>query len=48
VIGPESIIYCQKIGDLRYDLPPEPTFVPDDVAIAVLESASPETEEELI
>lgn len=38
-IGTETIIYCQKIGDVRYDLPPEPATTPELVSSVFGEEA---------
>ncbi|KAI4844175.1 hypothetical protein E4T44_06342 [Aureobasidium sp. EXF-8845] len=47
-INPESIIHCQKIGDLRYDIPPEPAIGLDDVETDASGSTCSEVDEEPI
>ncbi|KAI4844221.1 hypothetical protein E4T44_06316 [Aureobasidium sp. EXF-8845] len=46
-ISPESIIHCQKIGDLRYDIPPEPAAGLDDVETDASGSTCSEVDGEL-
>jgi hypothetical protein len=42
------MIYCQKIGNLRYDIPPEPAFSLNHMASCAPESASHDADEESI